>query len=218
MRKTFFLLCYLAVAFAEEDETDGIVPDVVYHISDTKKLEIIYTDPEDGTEVTLKSGDKLTPKLTHNPPHIDWDVGDDGDEYYTLLLVDPDAPNRKDPIYGEWVHWAVSNIPGAEVEKGVARYAYVGAGPPKGTGPHRYAFLLYKQHYGPFEIVDTFDHTAASADKRPKFSAKKHAIHNNLGDPVAMSYFTAEYDPWADKIFDRVADESKPAADSHDEM
>jgi hypothetical protein len=43
MRKTFFLLCYLAVAFAEEDETDGIVPDVIYHISDTKKLEIIYT-------------------------------------------------------------------------------------------------------------------------------------------------------------------------------
>lgn len=63
----------------------------------------------------MKKGDRLTPKLTHNMPQVDWDVGLDGDEYYTLMLVDPDAPSRADPKFREWVHWVVCNIPDGEV-------------------------------------------------------------------------------------------------------
>ena len=64
----------------------------------------------------------------HNPPHIDWITSDDEDEYYSLIMTDPDAPSREDPKFGEYVHWVVCNIPNSEVEKGSIKYSYVGAG------------------------------------------------------------------------------------------
>ena len=60
----------------------------------------------------------------------------------TLIFpTDPDAPSRKDPKYREWRHWLVVNIPGGDVSKGEVCAEYVGAGPPKGTGLHRYIVL-----------------------------------------------------------------------------
>jgi phosphatidylethanolamine-binding protein (PEBP) family uncharacterized protein len=32
---------------------------------------------------------------------------------YTLLMVDPDAPSPDNPAMREWLHWIVTNIPGA---------------------------------------------------------------------------------------------------------
>ena len=54
---------------------------------------------------------------------------------------DPDAPSRSDPKWGEWRHWMVFNIPGAHLAKGQEWWTYIGAGPPKDTGLHRYIFL-----------------------------------------------------------------------------
>ena len=57
------------------------------------------------------------------------------------MHADPDAPSRKEPKYREWRHWVVVNIPGGDVSKGEVCAEYVGAGPPKGTGLHRYVIL-----------------------------------------------------------------------------
>ena len=62
------------------------------------------------------------------------------------MHVDPDAPSRKEPKYREWRHWVVVNIPGGDVSKGEVCAEYVGAGPPKGTGLHRYV-ILGEGHY-----------------------------------------------------------------------
>ena len=45
------------------------------------------------------------------------------------------------------------NIPGNDVGKGEERKAYVGSGPPKDTGLHRYVFVLYK-HDQPIQAAD----------------------------------------------------------------
>ena len=59
-----------------------------------------------------------------------------------LSFLDPDAPSRADPKWGEWHHWLVTNIPGAEVTKGVSSSEYVGSGPPEGTGKY-YNMKIY---------------------------------------------------------------------------
>ncbi|KOB74116.1 Phosphatidylethanolamine binding protein isoform 2 [Operophtera brumata] len=76
--------------------------------------------------VEVKEGNVLTPTLVKDIPN-------------------PDAPSRKEPIYREWHHWLVGNIPGTSVAEGDLLSAYVGSGPPPGTGLHRYVFLVYKQ-------------------------------------------------------------------------
>lgn len=54
-------------------------------------------------------------------------------------------------IFGrEWVHWVRVNIPGDNLpcdgkDGGEDLKAYVGSGPPKDTGLHRYVFLVFKQ-------------------------------------------------------------------------
>ena len=54
---------------------------------------------------------------------------------------DPDAPSRANPTKGEWRHWLVVNISGCDVTGGETLFEYVGSGPPKGTGLHRYIYL-----------------------------------------------------------------------------
>lgn len=94
--------------------------------------------------VTVHLGDELTPtQVKDTPSHLIWPI--ESDCLYTLILTDPDAPSRKQPTRREWRHWAVVNIPGNDVPAGDTVAEYVGAGPPQGTGQHRYVFLVYKQ-------------------------------------------------------------------------
>ena len=162
----------------------------------------------------------------HKKPSVDYDVDSDSD-FYTMALTDPDAPSRQDPRFGQYLHWLVVNIPGNDIEKGQALFDYVGAGPPKDTGAsrehsrprfrvvltphppaglHRYAFLLYRQWSGAIpDIAETEgmkDNTAESAEFRPKWDARKFALKYNMGEPVGLTYFKAEYDEFSDRIFD----------------
>ena len=50
------------------------------------------------------------------------------------MFLDPDAPSRADPKFGQFQHWLVTNIPGNDVAKGDEMTAYVGSGAPKDTG------------------------------------------------------------------------------------
>lgn len=62
------------------------------------------------------------------------------------MMFDPDAPSRQEPTLSEVRHWLVVNIPGDAVNNGRAIVEYIGSGAPKGTGLHRYIFLVYRQN------------------------------------------------------------------------
>ena len=66
-------------------------------------------------------------------------------------------------------HWLVLNIPGNKVSEGEVRKGYVGSGPPKDSGLHRYVFALYK-HDQPIKAENephlssvTYEHRACEA-------------------------------------------------------
>lgn len=82
-------------------------------------------------------GDELTPtQVKDAPAQIAWPI--EPNTLYTLILTDPDASR-------EWRHWTVVNIPGTNVASGDTQAEYVGAGPPPGSGLHRYVFVVYRQ-------------------------------------------------------------------------
>lgn len=114
------------------------------------------------TSETFSDGDRLPEaQLAGNDvsPQLSWEPGPEGTETYAVTCFDPDAPTAS----GYW-HWAVFNIPadvtslelgagsgdlsglphGAFALRGDSRsYAYYGAIPPEGHGPHRYLFAVH---------------------------------------------------------------------------
>lgn len=104
--------------------------------------------------MSVNYGNELTPTQVKEQPIVKWAA--DENSFYTLLMVDPDAPSRTKPDYREFRHWAIVNIPGNSIEKGDVVADYIGSGPPKGTGLHRYVFLVYKQPAGKFKHDEPF--------------------------------------------------------------
>lgn len=101
----------------------------------------------------MNLGNQLTPTKVKDIPTLKWDAEEGA--YYTVMMVDPDAPSRANPIF-EFRHWLVMNVPGTEIEKGDAITEYVGSGPPKRSGLHRYVFLVFKQPDGKISQKEPF--------------------------------------------------------------
>lgn len=96
--------------------------------------------------------------------------------------------------------WLVTNILGADLSKGEVLSDYIGSGPPKGTGLHRYIFLLYKQ---PQKIdFSKFPKLPSnSGEKRGKFCIAKFAQDYKLGAPIAGNFYVAKYDDYVPKLY-----------------
>lgn len=100
-------------------------------------------------------------------PQLAWSGAPEGTRSFAVTLMDPDAPRA-----GGFCHWAVVNIPAAvdelpegaggapdgmgpaETDAGLPNGSlelvndagftgYVGAAPPRGSGPHRYVFTVH---------------------------------------------------------------------------
>ncbi|KAJ8917448.1 hypothetical protein NQ315_005495 [Exocentrus adspersus] len=175
---------------------NAVTPDVISAVPD-KILDVEYLDS--GKKVNL--GNELAPKEVKEIPHVGYDA--DPDSFYTLIMTDPDAPSRKNPVRREWNHWLVVNIPGPAISEGETITEYVGSAPPKGSGLHRYVFVLFQQ---PGKL--TFDEPQHSKTdgKRGNFSTEKLRKKYNLGKPVAGNFFQAQFDDSVFKTHEIVPD------------
>lgn len=91
-------------------------------------------------------GNELTPTQVKDKPQVTWNA--EKDTYYTLVMTDPDATSRSNPDLREIRHWLVMNIPECSIASGDEVIEFIGSGPQKETGLHRYVFLVYKQPNG----------------------------------------------------------------------
>lgn len=145
----------------------------------------------------MDQGNVLTPTQVKDPPTVNWQT--EQGALYTVVMTDPDAPSRSDPKFREWHHWIVGNVPGTDISKGEVLSDYIGAGPPKGTGLHRYVFLIYKQSSRVEFKVSKLTNTSTSG--RPSFKVRKFALDHGLGAPVAGNFFQAEWDDYVPKLY-----------------
>lgn len=165
---------------------EQVIPDVI----DSKPGESIKVEYADGVQVL--QGNELKPTQVKDLPKFTFKA--QSDKLYTLAMVDPDAPSRAEPKLREVLHYLVSNIPGSEVEKANTLVEYVGSGPPKGTGLHRYVFLLFEQKSG--KLNSDMKIPKTSRVGRLSFSIRKFAKDNNLGEPIAANFYQAQYDDY----------------------
>lgn len=113
------------------------------------------------------------------------------DTYYTLAMVDPDAPSKTSPTLRNWNHWIVGNIKGNNFSGADTVVAFIGSGPPPKTDFHRYVFYYFEQP-GLIDFSRTPHLDAKSGDGRPSFSLKEFAFQYKLGKPVAGNFYLAK--------------------------
>ncbi|KAL7729450.1 hypothetical protein ACLKA6_009012 [Drosophila palustris] len=178
-------------------KSHGVVPDVIPE-APNQLLKVTYNNG-----LVAKNGVEFTPTQVKEQPNVEW-TAQPGD-YYTLIMTDPDAPSRADPKFREFKHWVVVNIAGNDVSSGEALAEYIGSGPPKDTGLHRYVFLLYKQP-GKLQF-DGARVSNKSRRNRPKFHVAKFAEHHQLGNPVAGTFYQAQYDDYVPTLHKQLSEE-----------
>jgi len=133
-----------------EFKSHHVVPDVI----DTWPPNVAQVEYDSKNNVNV--GNHLEVAHTQNQPKlINWDHekgSKNNNQYYTLMMVDPDAPNNKTHEYRHWLHWLITNIPESaahadyfDVHKGNVLAPYKGPAASAESGPHRYVFLVYKQ-------------------------------------------------------------------------
>ncbi|XP_017780608.1 PREDICTED: protein D3-like [Nicrophorus vespilloides] len=147
-------------------------------------------------EEKVKLGKELTPTQVKDVPKMTWDTCPDA--YYSICMVDPDAPCRTAPSLRNWLHWLVVNIPGQCFSDGQTLTEYVGAAPPKDTGIHRYVFLVYKQCDKQYFHEPTI--TACSAENRCNFDLHQFTKKYSLKDPIAGNLFHAKWDCYVPEL------------------
>lgn len=81
---------------------------------------------------------------------------------------------------------------GANVLSGETIVEYIGAGPPQGTGLHRYVFLVYKQDRR-LEFNESVIN-ATTIEPRFHFSARNFSQKYHLGEPIAANFYQAQWD------------------------
>lgn len=176
-------------------EEHQVVPDVI-PVAPAELLCVSYTSC-----AQVKEGNILTPTQVKDQPEVSWNA--DSNTLYTVVMTDPDAPSRKDPTYREWHHWLVGNVPGKNISAGDVLSAYVGSGPPQGTGLHRYVFLVYKQ-----DGKITFDEPRLpnnNGDGRGCFKIAAFAQKYKLGNPIAGNFYQAEWDDYVPKLYEQLS-------------
>ncbi|XP_051115931.1 protein MOTHER of FT and TFL1 [Andrographis paniculata] len=110
------------------------------------------------------------------------------DQFYTLVMTDPDAPSPSEPSLREWVNWIVTDIPGcsnASIGKEVLPYL----GPSPAVGIHRYILVLFRQKSA------LLDKPPEPPALRSNFNTRAFAEKLELGTPVATVYFNARREP-----------------------
>jgi phosphatidylethanolamine-binding protein (PEBP) family uncharacterized protein len=136
----------------------------------------------------IKDGEELKKADTQATPKVQINVeADEQHPYLTLIMADPDAPQRGNERMGPWLHWIKAGFKGNDVESGKTLADYQGPAPPNGTGPHQYIFLLYKSASGAKS-----DHSSSIAvsdsGKRKQFHLKKFETDHNLSLVATTSY------------------------------
>ncbi|KAG6488596.1 protein HEADING DATE 3A-like [Zingiber officinale] len=152
-----------------------VVRDVLEPFTTSVPLRIRYNARQ------VVNGAEFRPSNIANKPRVEIG-GDDLSTFYTLVMVDPDAPNPSNPSMREYLHWLVTDIPGT-TNANFGRENLCYEGPRPALGIHRMVFVLFQQ-LGRQTVF-------ALPEVRQNFNTRSFMTENYLV-PVAISYFNCQ--------------------------
>ncbi|KAL0903955.1 hypothetical protein M5K25_026019 [Dendrobium thyrsiflorum] len=155
---------------------ERVIGDVLDPFTRTTTLRVTYSSCR-----VVNNGKDFKPSQVVNQPKVEIG-GNDLRSFYTLVMLDPDAPSPSDPSLKEYLHWLVTDIPGTTgANFGHEMMCY--ESPRPSCGIHRYVFVLFEQ---------IGRETVCCPAWRQNFNTREFAENYNLGSPVAALYFNCQ--------------------------
>ncbi|XP_074477109.1 large ribosomal subunit protein mL38 [Sebastes fasciatus] len=150
-------------------------------------LRICYSQDNGGQ---VHYGNRLTPTEAASVPQISFEAEEGS--LWTLLLTCPDEHLLDNEA--EYVHWLVGNIPGGAVQAGEELCHYLPPFPARGTGFHRYIYVLFKQE-GPVNFQeDVRPSPCHSLVDRSFKTIDFYRKHQELMTPAGLAFFQCQWD------------------------
>ncbi|XP_062101709.1 protein HEADING DATE 3A-like [Humulus lupulus] len=113
-----------------------VIGDVLDPFTSSVSLRVFYGTKE------VNNGCELKPSQIANQPRVDIG-GQDLRTFYTLVMIDPDAPSSSDPNLTEYLHWLLTDIPGTTGAT-FGQEAVCYESPRPTAGIHRCVFVLFR--------------------------------------------------------------------------
>ncbi|XP_075081993.1 protein FLOWERING LOCUS T 1-like [Nicotiana tabacum] len=163
-----------------------VIGDVLDPFTKSIDLRVVYSSRQ------VINGCDFRPSQVIHQPRIDIG-GADNCTFYTLVMVDPDAPTPTNPNMREYLHWShlfvstlLTDIPAAiGVSFGNEVVSYESRGSPRPTiGIHRFVFVLFLQLRR--------ENNVYAPQSRQNFNTRDFAELYDLGLPVAAVYFNGQ--------------------------
>ncbi|XP_010242669.1 PREDICTED: protein HEADING DATE 3A-like [Nelumbo nucifera] len=153
----------------------GVIGDVLDPFERSVSLRVTRNNRE------INNGYDIRPSALLHQPRVQVG-GNDFRIFFTLVMVDPDAPSPSDPNLREYLHWLVTDIPGGtDATFGNEIVSYESPNPTSGI--HRLVFALFRQ---------LGRQTVYAPGWRQNFNTRDFAEIYNLGLPVAALYFNCQ--------------------------
>lgn len=186
----------------------GVVPDLVPDHTPHAALRIAQA-----TGAAFETGAVMGSTAFANPPVVSLQMfnhpvagtvaaGETPEAKFTLLVVDPDSPNHEEQAYTQRVHYAKTDIPLSVMSgttnlftaAGNEALSYEPPAPARGTGKHRYVFVVIRQQDGG---------AVAAPSSREDFDMRAFLAANDLtdADVYAINLFRSQ---WAEEDAEHV--------------
>ncbi|PVV05103.1 hypothetical protein BB560_000381 [Smittium megazygosporum] len=166
----------------EELREEGFIPSVIpANFVPTTNLEVEYAGRrmDFGTEYYPNRNE------VNEIPRIRYVA--EPNTYYTIALVDPDAPSRANPYRAQVRHWLNVNIPMNDISAGNSTGTpYLPPIPFAGCGEKRFVYILAKQQSELPNLTVT--------QNRANFDFAKFAADNSM-TIIGANYFEVESEP-----------------------
>nr|AFK38915.1 unknown [Lotus japonicus] len=156
-----------------------VVGRVIGDVLDPFERSIAMSVTFNNREVT--NGSEFRPSQVVNQPRVSIG-GDDLRNFYTLIMVDPDAPSPSDPNLREYLHWLVTDIP-ATTGPAFGNVVVPYENPIPMMGIHRIIFVLFRQ---------LGRETVYAPGWHQNFNTRGFAELYNLGLPVTAMHFNIQ--------------------------
>ncbi|KAJ6554100.1 phosphatidylethanolamine-binding protein [Mycena sp. CBHHK59/15] len=115
-----------------------------------------------------------------------------GETRYTLAMLDPDAPSAAQPTSSQFRHWVITGLTLTgdptvpALQPTPAANAYRPPGPPKGSGLHRYTFVLYRE-------PPNFSLPADASELDPAIEARRRWNAVKFGEQYGLEIVGASF-------------------------